>query len=38
MVNVASDPTYKAELEKCRKQLLEWATKTNDGYIKYLVK
>ncbi len=38
MVNLANDPKYKAELEKCRKQLYEWATKTNDGYIKYLVK
>jgi choline-sulfatase len=38
MVNVASDPKYKAELEKCRKQLYKWAVKTNDAYIKFLVK
>lgn len=38
MVNLAGDPKYLDELKKSRKELAEWVEKTNDPYLKYLVK
>ena len=38
MVNRAGDPKYSDELKRCRNQMLEWASKNNDAYLKYLVK
>lgn len=38
MVNVAGDPKFKSELENCRSELIEWAEKYNDPYLKYMVK
>ena len=36
MINIAGDSNYKAELDKCRKQLIDWAKKNNDPFIKNL--
>lgn len=38
MVNLAGDPNFKSELENCRSELIEWAEKYNDPYLKYMVK
>jgi choline-sulfatase len=38
MVNLAKNPNYKAALQTCRTQLMEWATKNKDPYIKNLIK
>ncbi|MCX6326928.1 MAG: sulfatase-like hydrolase/transferase [Bacteroidia bacterium] len=38
MVNLASDPKFSSELKNCRSQLIEWAKKNNDPYIKYMMK
>lgn len=38
MINLVNNPTFKSQLKKCRTQLMEWAIKNNDPYIKYLVK
>ena len=38
MINVASDPKFKSDLENCRRELAEWAEKYKDPFLKYLVK
>ena len=38
MVNLAADPKFRGDLENCRKELMDWAKKYNDPYLKYLVK
>jgi arylsulfatase A-like enzyme len=38
MVNLVSNPKYKKALQTCRTQLMEWATKNKDPYIKNLIK
>ena len=38
MVNLAEDTGFRSDLENCRKELVEWAEKYNDPYLKYLIK
>jgi len=38
MVNIATDPKFRGDLENCRTELTNWAKKNNDQYLKYLVK
>lgn len=38
MNNLAGDPKFSGELKNCRSQLLEWAAKYNDPYLKFMVK
>jgi arylsulfatase A-like enzyme len=38
MVNLAGDPAYSAELNKCRIELSTWAEKNHDPYLKNLIK
>ncbi len=38
MVNLASDPKFRADLENCRTELAGWAQKYQDPFLKYLVK
>jgi choline-sulfatase len=38
MVNLANDPKYQAELKNCRKELIDWANKNNDPYLKFTIK
>ena len=38
MNNLVSDPKFSNELKNCRSQLLEWAIKNNDPYLKFMVK
>jgi len=38
MVNLATDPKFRGDLQNCRTQLTDWAKKYNDPYLKYLVK
>ena len=37
-VNLAEDPKFKADLDNCRSQLIGWAKKYNDPYLKNLIK
>ncbi len=37
MLNLAGDPEYKTELDKCRKEMVGWAHKNNDPFLKYLI-
>jgi len=36
MVNLSGKPEYRNELEKCRNELIRWAEKHNDPFLKYL--
>lgn len=36
MVNLAGDLKYNKDLNKCRKQLMEWAKENNDPFLKNL--
>lgn len=38
MVNLATDPAYKAVLQEYRKNLEAWCTKYNDSFAQYLIK
>jgi choline-sulfatase len=38
MVNLATDPKFKGDLDNCRRELTGWARKYNDPYLKHLVK
>jgi choline-sulfatase len=38
MENLAGDPKFGSELKKCRSQLIEWAVKNNDPFLKFMVK
>jgi arylsulfatase A-like enzyme len=38
MVNLATDPKYKAVLMECRKRLATWCEKYNDPFSQYLIK
>lgn len=38
MENLASDPKFSSELKKCRSQLIEWAVKNNDPFLKFTIK
>ncbi len=38
MNNLVSDSKFSNELRNCRSQLLEWAKKNNDPYLKFMVK
>lgn len=38
MVNIACDPRYKNDLEKCREDMINWAERNRDPYIKFMVK
>jgi len=38
MVNLATDPKFRGDLENCRTALTDWARKNNDPYLKYLLK
>jgi choline-sulfatase len=38
MINLAGNPEYDNVLRKCRQELSEWAEKSNDPFLKYLIK
>jgi arylsulfatase A-like enzyme len=38
MVNLAEDPKFRVNLENCRNELIGWAEKHNDPFIKFLVR
>jgi arylsulfatase A-like enzyme len=38
MINLAFDPKYKTELDNCRTQLIDWAKRNNDPFLKNMIK
>jgi choline-sulfatase len=38
MVNLAGDPKFKTDLNNCRRQLIDWAKRNNDYFLKNMIK